>query len=75
MLPLQIILILGILFLLVLCCMIAAQLATRPMPITDDEVVRTSEAAWAVPRDRRLSDGGGEIRRSNLVRLSNLREV
>ncbi len=45
MLPLQIIVILGILFLLVLCCMIAAQLASRPMPATDDEVVRSVELA------------------------------
>jgi hypothetical protein len=45
MLPLQIILILGILFLLVLCCMIAAQLSTGPMPITEDEAVRTVELA------------------------------
>ncbi len=75
MLPLQIILILGILFLLVLCCMIAAQLTSRPMPVTDDEVVRSSEAAWAVPQHTRLSGGEGESRRSNLMRLSNLREL
>jgi hypothetical protein len=45
MLPLRIILILGILFLLVLCCMIAAQLSIGPMPITEDEVVRSVELA------------------------------
>lgn len=60
MLPLQIILILGILFLLVLCCMIAAQLTTGPMPIMDDEVVRSSEAAWPVSQDTRLYAGGRE---------------
>jgi hypothetical protein len=75
MLPLQIIVVLGILFLLVLCCMIAAQLTTRPMPVTDHEVVESSKAAWAVPQDTWLSGGGGESSRSKFVPLSNLGEV
>ncbi len=81
MLPLQIIVVLGILFLLVLCCMIAAQLTTGPMPITGDEVVTSPEAAWPISQDTRPFDcaqgklcaGEGDSRRNDLSHASNLR--
>ncbi len=75
MLPLQIILILGILFLLVLCRMIAAQLTTGRMPNTDDEVVRSSQAAWPVSQHTRLYAGGRERECEILPESPNLREV
>lgn len=45
MLPLQIIIILAILFLLVLCCMIVTQLAPGRIPIPDDEAATSVELA------------------------------
>lgn len=62
MLPLQVILILGILFLLVLCCMIAAQLSTGPMPITENEGAGSPEPTAPLKPQRPLHQEPQEFR-------------